>query len=79
MATSALPKQVCRINAGDDQLSSSSEFGDETDDESSGLTTPSISSDDELLSEPEAELDMSESDEVSDRDEPGNHFQITLF
>ena len=55
MATSALPKQVCRINAGDDQLSSSSEFGDETDDESSGLTTPSISpfsSDDELLSEP---------------------------
>ena len=57
-----------------DQLSSSSEFGDESDVESSDISNPSISpfSSDDELSEPEAELDESES-EVS---ETGNAMLI---
>ena len=80
-ATSALPRPGCRISAEDDhlQLSSTSEFGDELDAESSD-STPSISpfSSDDELSEPEAELDVSES-EVSASDEPGDSTLLPLL
>ena len=58
-ATSVPPRPGCRISAGDDHLSSLSEFGDVSDAESSDISTPSISpfSLDDELSEPEAELD----------------------